>query len=114
MSISRVCLLFLPACLYKDDLASICFVLNAAHQGFFTLMFALQVTAPICLLRINLTVCTIWEQENTANPTSPEVKQEPELVPSAHWVFTGEANFKTWITPLKNGAGEMPRMNVFG
>lgn len=65
MSISKVCLLFLPACLYKDDLDSICFVLNAAHQGLFTLVFALQVTAPICLLGIKITVCTIWEQENS-------------------------------------------------
>lgn len=65
MSISRVCLLFLPACLYKDDLDSVCFVLNAAHQGFFRLVFALQVTAPICLLGIKLAVCTIWEQGNS-------------------------------------------------
>lgn len=41
-----MCLLFLPACLYKVALDSICYVLNAAHQGFFTLKFALQVMLP--------------------------------------------------------------------
>lgn len=81
MSISRVCLLFLPACLYKDDLDSVCFVLHAAHQGFFALMFALQVTAPIFLLGIKLRVCTIWEQQI-------QCPLAQELVPSAHWMFT--------------------------
>jgi len=83
-----MCLLFLPACLHRDDLDSICFVLNAARQGFFTLMFGPQVTAPICLLGISFTVCTIWEPENPANPLPPSVKQAQELVPSPHWMLT--------------------------
>lgn len=88
MSISRMYLLFLPACLYRDDLDSICFVLNAARQGFFPLMFVQHVTAPICLLGISFTVCTFWEEENPANPLLSGVKQVPELVPSPPWIFT--------------------------
>lgn len=78
-----MCFLFLPACLHRDDPDSICFVLNAACQEFFTPMFALKVTAPICLLGKSFS-----EEEKPANPFLPGAKQALELVPSSHQMFT--------------------------
>lgn len=102
-----MCLLFLPACLYKDDLDSICFVLNSACPGLFALMFVWQVTAPICLLGISFTVCTNWEEEN------PKIHYCLELIKVQNWYhqfpgyLTVECSFKNIVSLLKNDSREV-------